>query len=99
MIDGTYNVAAKTPLGKKAGTLVLVTSGEACDADLTIAGKTKHLTGTLDGETVTFTGSVHLPFPIGNVNYTLSGTVTGDVLSGTCRTKKFSFDVEGTRAE
>ena len=97
MIDGTYDVKAKTPLGKKKGTLILTTNGETCEADLTIAGKTKHLTGTLEGETVTFTGSVHLPFPLGNVEYTLSGTVTEDTLSGTCRTKKFSFDVEGTR--
>ncbi|MDO4806762.1 MAG: hypothetical protein Q4A07_05885 [Coriobacteriales bacterium] len=97
MIDGTYNVSARTPLGAKAGTLVMATNGTTCDADLTIAGKTKHLVGSIDGETVTFEGSIHLPFPIGNVRYVLSGTVKGDTLSGTCRTKKFSFDVQGTR--
>lgn len=97
MIDGTYDVKARTPLGKRAGQLVMVTNGATCDADLSVAGKTKRLQGTIDGKVVVFEGSVHLPFPIGDVAYTLSGTVEGDVLSGTCRTKKFSFDVEGTR--
>lgn len=99
MIDGTYEVKAKTPLGKKAGTLVLVTSGDTCEADLTIKKKTKHLEGTINGEEVTFVGKVKLPFPIGKVNYELVGTVEGDDLVGVCKTKKFSFDIHGTRAE
>lgn len=97
MIDGTYNVKAKTPLGSREGTIVLVTDGSTCVADLTIAGKTAHLTGVLEGETVTFDGTVKMPFPIGKVDYTLSGTVEGDELKGVCRTKKFSFDVLGSR--
>ena len=97
MIDGTYDVKAKTPLGKRGGNLVLKTEGDRCDAALTIAGKTKHLSGTLNGDVVTFTGNVHLPFPIGKVDYVLDGTVVGDELKGVCRTKKFKFDVMGTR--
>ena len=99
MIDGTYDVTAKTPLGKKAGTLVLVTNGDVCEADLTVAGKTKHLEGTMSGQEVTFEGTVKLPFPIGKVNYTLVGTVEGDELVGTCKTKKFSFDIQGMRTQ
>lgn len=99
MIDGTYTVEAKTPLGKRGGSLVLSTEGNACTADLTIAGKTKRLEGTIEGDEVTFEGSVHLPFPIGNQNFVLSGTVNGDELVGVCRTKKFKFDVHGTRVE
>lgn len=98
MIDGNYNVEARTPLGAKKGTLVLTTEGEVCKAELTIAGKTAHLQGTLgDAGLVTFEGSIKLPFPIGKVAYTLDGTVEGDTLKGVCRTKKFSFDVNGTR--
>lgn len=97
MIDGRYNVEAKTPLGKKEGTLVLATEGNVCNADLTIIGKTKHLVGTIDGQEVTFEGQISLPFPIGKTSFTLTGTVEGDVLSGVCKTKKFSFDVNGTR--
>lgn len=97
MIDGIYNVKARTPLGAKAGQLVMATTKNKCAAELTIAGKTKHLEGTLKGETVTFEGSVHLPFPFGKVSYVLEGTVRGDELVGKCRTKKFNFDVQGTR--
>jgi hypothetical protein len=97
MIDGTYNVEAKTPLGKKAGTIVLATEDNVCNAELSVAGKTAHLKGTVDGENVTFEGSTKMPFPFGKVNYTLVGTVEGDNLHGTCKTKKFSFEINGTR--
>ncbi len=97
MIDGTYTVQAKTPLGKKDGTLILSTDQNNCNAELSIAGKTTHLVGTIDGELVTFEGTVKLPFPIGKVNYTLEGTVEGDELKGVCRYKKASFEVSGTR--
>ena len=97
MIDGTYEVSAKTPLGAKKGRLVLATSGEECTADLSIAGKTKRLVGTIDGDAVVFEGSVKMPFPFGKVNYVLAGSVVGDELVGLCRTKKFSFDVTGMR--
>ncbi len=97
MIDGTYAVLAKTPLGKRKGHLVLATEGDVCYADLTVAGKTKRLEGTLEGEDVTFEGNVRMPFPFGKVAYVLSGTVVGDELNGVCRAKKFAFDVNGTR--
>lgn len=97
MIDGTYNVKARTPLGKKAGTLVLATDQNLCNAKLSIGKKTKELVGTIEGEDVSFVGKVKLPFPFGKVNYMLVGSVDGDELSGVCHTKKFSFDVSGTR--
>lgn len=76
---------------------MLATEGNECHADLSIIGKTKHLVGTIDGQEVTFEGSINMPFPIGKTNFTLTGTVEGDVLTGVCKTKKFSFDVNGTR--
>lgn len=98
MLDGMYAVQAKTPLGTRKGTIVLTTQDPTClFADLTVAGKTKRLVGTLDGDLVTFAGGVKLPFPFGELKYSLSGTVTGDDLVGVCKTKRFSFDVLGTR--
>lgn len=98
MIDGLYDVVARTPLGAKKGKLVLATEADTCTAELTVAGKTAHLQGTVDEQDmVTFTGDVKMPFPFGRVGFELVGTVEGDELSGTCRTKKFSFEVCGTR--
>ncbi|MBR3225955.1 MAG: hypothetical protein IKF78_11605 [Atopobiaceae bacterium] len=97
MIDGIYEVKARTPLGKKGGTVVLITNGSVCDADLFIGKKSKHLQGTLDGEQVTFEGSVKMPSPFGKVKYRLTGTVEGDALIGLLRTKKFKFKVRGNR--
>lgn len=97
MIDGTYDVEAKTPLGTRRGRVVLATSGTECSADLSVDGKTKRLVGTIEGDTVVFEGSVKMPFPFGRVYYVLAGCVVGDELIGLCRTNKFSFDVTGMR--
>ncbi len=97
MLDGTYEVSAKTPLGKKRGDLVLATEGDVCNATLSVGKKTANLQGALNDDEVTFEGSVKMPFPFGKVKYVLVGTVVGDTLIGVCRTKKFSFDVNGTR--
>lgn len=97
MLDGTYEIATKTPLGTYNGTIVLVTEGQTCNADLSIAGKTAKLVGVLNGEEVTFEGTADLPFPLGKTDYTLVGTVVGDDLSGTFNSKRLKFDVTGKR--
>lgn len=97
MVDGTYAVEGRTPLGKKKGTLVLATDGGTCTADLDMAGRSKRFEGAVDGDHVSFSGSLKLPFPLGLVNYELECDVVGDELTGTCRSKKFSFAVKGTR--
>lgn len=97
MIDGIYEVKARTPLGKRRGTVVLIANGGVCDADLFIGKKSKHLQGIFDGEFVMFEGAVKMPRPFGKVKYQLVGTVEGDVLFGILSTKKFKFEVNGNR--
>lgn len=97
MIDGTYTVRAKTPLGKQKGTLAITTEGDRCHALLKLGDKTKALEGPLSGNNATFNGMVKLPFPIGKTDFTIDGTVDGDKLKGVCHTKKFHFDIEGER--
>ncbi len=97
MLDGTYEVKARTPLGKKRGTVVLTSNGNVCDAELHIGKKSKQLQGVFDGEFVMFEGSVKMPRPFGKVEYQLVGTVEGDVLFGILSTKKFKFEVNGSR--
>ena len=96
MLDGAYEVKAKTPLGKKKGPVIMVTERDVCLAELTVAGKSKRLLGHIDEGYVTFEGAVHVPV-YGDLNYDLTGTVRDDNLEGVCRTKKFSFEVRGTR--
>lgn len=97
MIDGKYEVIAKTPLGRKKGVLVLASEGNVCKATLTAARQTVHLVGSIDGNKGTFKGEVKLPFPFGKVGYVLTGTIEGDSLQGVCRTKKFSSEISGKR--
>ena len=97
MIDGTYDIKAKTPLGKKSGRLVLTTNDTQCEASLEMLNKKTRSMGTVDGDNLVFTGTVNLPFPLGKVNYELTGTVKGDDLEGVFKSKKFTFDVTGIR--
>jgi len=97
MIDGIYTVKAKTPLGRKEGMLVAVTSGSTCLAELTVGKRSKRLEGTVQNDVVTFEGSIKLPSPIGQTNFLITGTVEGDELKALCTTKKFKFDIAGTR--
>lgn len=97
-VDGTYDVFAKTPLGKKSVQLVVVSDGDSCSADVVMGERRKHLDGELDGNHALFTGEVKLPFPIGKVAFTIEGSIVGDTLTGVCRTKKFTFDITGRRA-
>ena len=97
MVDGTYDVFAKTPLRKKSVQRVVATDGDSCGADVVMGDRRQHLDGTLDENHATFTGEVKLPFPLGKVAFTIDGSIVGDTLKGVCRTKKFSFDITGTR--
>lgn len=95
---GTYDVFAKTPLGKKSVQLIVAGDGNACSADVVMGDRRRHLDGVLDGNRATFEGEVKLPFPIGKVAFTIDGTIEGDILTGVCRTKKFTFDITGVRS-
>ena len=97
MVDGTYTVRAKTPVGKHDGTIKITSAGDTCQGVLTLGGKTKVLEGPLNGNTASFAGTVKMPFPIGKVDFTIEGVIDGDTLKGVCRTKKFHFDIDGER--
>ena len=63
MIDGTYFVEVDTPLGRKSGTVDLVTHGDVLEACVKapIIGK-QEATGTVDGDTFSAEGSLKIPF-------------------------------------
>ena len=97
MIDGKYKFEVGVPFGRKEGTIVLRTEGDAAfaDIDAPVIGK-NHMEGQVDGDTFTAQGSSKIKF-MGNVEFTAVGTVSGDNLHVDIKSNKGDFVIEGVR--
>lgn len=97
MLDGTYEIVAKTPMGDKSGTLTLQSSGEALSAHISVPGLGKYdADGTANDDRFAFSGQMKI-FLMGKVSYDITGSVDGDALKATCKTSKGSLNITGTR--
>ena len=97
MIDGTYTMQINTPFGRKPGTVVMRTQGDAvfADIDAPIVG-TQHVQGRAEGNTFAAAGSFKLGL-MGKVDYSLRGEVAGDLLRIAIDSSKGSFTLSGAR--
>lgn len=96
MVDGTYSVVLKTPMGAKKGDLVLKTEGNMLTGSMIVMGKENPIVaGTVNGDSFTFTGE--LKTAVGKVPFECSGSVTGDEITGTAKTKKGNLAMTGKR--
>ena len=98
MIDGTYRIQVDVPFGRKEGTVVLRTEGDAvlADIDAPVVGK-QHIEGKASGDTFTAEGSGKIKL-MGKIDYTLEGEVSGDDLRIDIHTNKGELKLEGVRA-
>lgn len=98
MIDGTYNIRVDVPFGRKDGTIVLRTEGDAvfADIDAPLVGK-QHIEGSVEGDTFAAQGSTKIKL-VGTVDYTLKGEVSGDDLCINIDSSKGEIKLEGHRA-
>ena len=97
MIDGTYFVEVDTPLGRKSGTVDLVTHGDVLEACVKapIIGK-QEATGTVDGDAFSAEGSLKIPFK-GTLNYTITGEVNDDIVTAQFKSDKGNLTLIGAR--
>lgn len=96
MIDGTYQVMMKTPMGVKKGELTLKSENNALTGSIYVMDReTPLLSGTTDGANFSFSGD--LETAAGKLAYNCAGRVDGDVLSGMAKTRKGDFPLTGTR--
>jgi hypothetical protein len=97
-VEGQWNVTMDTPLGKQQFTLTFTQAGGSWTG--TLAGGrtgTAELTAiNVAGPTVTFETKVNSP--MGAIQLSLSGTVTGDALNGVCKTSFGDANFSGVRA-
>lgn len=97
MIDGRYSVVMKTPMGAKKGELNLQTAGEALSGSMVALGRETALQqGRTEGNAFCFEGT--LKTAVGKLDYVCDGTVEGDNLTATVKTRKGNFTLTGTRA-
>lgn len=95
-IDGTYRLAIKTPLGMQPGTLVLKADGETLSGMIrNVKGEVAFDGGTARGGEISF--DTRIPTPIGNLKAHVTGTVTGDHISGVAKLPLGSAEIEGDR--
>ena len=97
MIDGTYKIKFDVPFGRKDGTVVLSTEGDAVHADIDapIVGK-QHVEGRATGDSFTAQGSGKIKL-VGKIDYTLRGEVSGDNLHIDIHSNKGDIKLDGTR--
>ncbi len=96
MLDGTYTVKLKTPMGVKKGDVEFRTDGNDLTGKLIIMGKENPFTsGEADGENFRFCGE--MTTAVGKVAFDCSGKVAGDAIEGNVKTKKGNLIMSGTR--
>ncbi len=99
MLEGTYNLSAQTPVGKKSGRAVFARGeGGKLRVRLEISGlKVALASARVDGDTFEFAGTVSALL-LGSVPFTCSGSVAGNALSAEARSGDVSIKIAGVRA-
>lgn len=96
MLNGTYIIALKTPMGLKSGKLVLEEKIDALTGKLCVLGKENPIhTGDYIDDRFIFAGRMQTA--VGYLSYECTGYVVGNTLSATVQTKKGDFAIKGKR--
>lgn len=98
MIDGTYDIMIRTPMGSERGRLTLVTKGATLSGSLFAMGKNHPFSGgTVQGENCTF--STNLSTPLGRFQLFVHGSVKDGTLRAAAATPMGSITAMGRRME
>ncbi len=96
-IDGTWNIAVNSPMGKQESVLTFASSGSDLTGSAAAQGQSTPITdGKIDGDKVSWKASITTPFPM---TLEFTGTLAGDSLDGSVKAGAFgSFPFTGVRA-
>ncbi len=97
MLDGAYQMAIDTPLGRKPGLVVIRTDGNVgtAEIDAPLVGK-QRLEAHVEGDSFTAEGTFKMKL-VGKLTYALAGQVEGDVLRVSIVSSKGTFELTGKR--
>ena len=94
-LDGKWEVTVTSPMGAQKITMELATSGAVLSGTMTGAMGSAPISGTANGDTLSFASNITTPFPI---NIEVSGKAEGDALNGSVKTQGFgTFPMKGER--
>ncbi len=96
-VDGSWDTVTKSPMGKRAALITILSSGETLSGHYSGAmGESVIETGTVTGNSISFTIEVSRPM---RMTLDVDATVDGDAISGTVKAGSFgSFPLTGTRS-
>ncbi|MGI6216466.1 MAG: hypothetical protein ACOYIK_02520 [Coriobacteriales bacterium] len=98
MIDGTYNIKAKSPIGMQEGSFVFKTEGDALTGTANLMGSDATIeNGAVDGDDFTFKLS-QMDTPAGPMDFDVKGTVDGNDISGKIKCVMMTLKFSGGRA-
>ena len=96
MIDGTYDVTVKAPMGEQKTTLVVRTDGATFTGTNSGANGTHDIVGSVEGNTLVWQQKITTPMPL---TLDMIATINGDAVSGSAKAGMFgSFPLTGVRA-
>lgn len=98
MIDGTYNVKLKTPLGAMKAVVELKNNGDnTCSGKIVCMKSVAPFeTGEVDGDNFKF--SAIMPTPLGKIGFDMAGHIDGDTFYAETDSKLGHIIVSGDRA-
>lgn len=96
MVDGSYAISAKSPMGTQNSTITLLADdGKLSGNVVTGIDSSELINGVVNGENFEF--EVEMKTPMGKIKPKFTGNVSGDTISGKMKVVFGSFDFEGTR--
>lgn len=96
MIDGTYDVTVKAPMGEQKTQLVVKADGANFTGTNSGANGSQEIAGTIEGNTLIWQQKITTPMPL---TLDMTATIDGDAVSGSAKAGLFgSFPLTGTRA-
>jgi len=96
MVNGTYEIMMKTPMGVKKGQMIMNEDGEMLSGAFVIKGKENPFTGgKVSGDHFSFDGE--LMSSVGKLAYSCEGDVKGDEVSAKAVAKKGTLTISGKR--
>jgi hypothetical protein len=96
-VAGKWQISMDTPIGTQKFTWDLQQAGEAWKGTMTAPNGSSEL-GNVQVAGANVGCKANVSTPLGQVDVTFEGAVTGDKIGGTCRTQFGNFQFSGERA-
>ncbi len=96
IMDGLYELSAKTPMGVIKGILKLITNGNNLSGYIEVMGnKNEFCNGIVNGNKFMMSGNIKTTFK--NINYSVQGELVNNNINILAKTNMGSFSLQGRK--